>query len=193
MKMKLAIASLEVLALSLFSTCACANTDAVGAAPADAQGAAASATGQNVLVGDIVVTARRRQETSLQTPVVLNAFSGEQLARFNVTSLIDVAKLTPQLGMATTVGPYGGIISLRGVSSPTSNPGAEGAVTINFDGVPVSFGAVMRMSAFDISGVAIPETCDRSADVTTSRDAKRGTANSVVIELGRCQSTRLLT
>ena len=77
MKMKLAIASLEVLALSLFSTCAFANTDAVGAAPADAQGAAAKATEQNVLVGGIVVTARRGQETSLHTQVVLNAFPGE--------------------------------------------------------------------------------------------------------------------
>ncbi len=91
----------------------------------------------------------------MQVPVVLSAFSGEQLARLNVQSIIDIGKLTPQLVLGTANGSSGGVVGLRGVSSPTSNAGAEGAVTVNIDGVPVNFGSVLRLSAMDIGQVEV--------------------------------------
>ena len=156
MKGKIGLVSFEVLALSLLATPALAQSDTAVSATANAQGPVQADAQQNMSnIGDIIVTARRRSETSLQTPVVLSAYSGEQLARFNVTNLIDVAKLTPQLAIGTANGSYGGVIALRGVSSPTSNPGSEGAVTVNIDGVPVGYGSVLRISAFDIGQVEI--------------------------------------
>lgn len=162
LKGKIGTVSLEILALSLLAAPAFAETAVSDSAVADSQGSKQNEVQQNspdardiADAHDIIVTARRRSETSLQTPVVLSAYSGEQLARFNVTNLVDVAKLTPQLSIGAANGSYGGILALRGVSSPTSNPGAEGAVTINIDGVPVSYGSVLRISAFDIGQVEI--------------------------------------
>ena len=153
MKTKLGLVSLHVLALSAYATPAFAQP-ATAAASADQQAAAEDAA--PISAGsDIIVTARRRNETSLQAPVVLSAFSGEQLSRLNVQNIIDVGKLTPQLVLGTANGSYGGVVGLRGVSSPTSNAGAEGAVTINVDGVPVSYGSILRLSAMDIGQVEV--------------------------------------
>jgi len=104
---------------------------------------------------EIIVTARRRNETALNTPVVLNAFSGEQLSRLAVNNIIDVAKLTPMLIIGPGSGPQGGTLTLRGVNSPTSNVAAEPAVTINIDGVPLSYGGVTRMANFDVGQVEV--------------------------------------
>ncbi|MEP7222752.1 MAG: TonB-dependent receptor [Novosphingobium sp.] len=128
------------------------------AAPAVAQDAPASpaATSGEVADGsDIIVTARRRNETTLQTPVVLTAFSAEKLDSLHVTSVTDVAKLTPMLIIAPATGPYGGNLTLRGVASPSSNAASEPAVTINIDGVPLSFGGVVRMATMDVGQIEV--------------------------------------
>lgn len=157
MKMKLGLVSVQVLA---FATCATFATSAYAQAAVDPAGgnvaAPSSVRADNGGRGsDIIVTARRRNETSLEAPVVLSAFSGEQLSRLNVQNIIDVGKLTPQLVLGTANGSYGGVVGLRGVSSPTSNAGAEGAVTVNIDGVPVSYGSILRLSAMDMGQVEI--------------------------------------
>lgn len=155
MKMKLGMVSLHVLAVAAFATPAFAETAADGAEGRPTGTAADDASAGQSVTGDIIVTARRRNETSLQAPVVLTAISGEQLQKLNITSVIDVAKLTPQLTLGTASGSYGGIIALRGVSQPTSNAASEGAVTINVDGVPLSNGQIVRLSAFDMDQIEI--------------------------------------
>ncbi len=50
--------------------------------------------------GDIVVTARKREENLLDTPVALSAFSGESLKTLNVTNLADVGKYVPNLNIS---------------------------------------------------------------------------------------------
>jgi iron complex outermembrane receptor protein len=152
MKLNLGLVSLHVLALS-FATSAYADTGVDGQQRNSESAAPDSAA--DAADGDIIVTARRRNETSLQAPVVLSAISGEQMQRLNITSLVDVAKLTPGLVLGTASGSYGGIIGLRGASQPTSNAASEGAVTITMDGVPVSNGQIVRLSAFDIDQVEV--------------------------------------
>ncbi|MEP6786106.1 MAG: TonB-dependent receptor [Sphingomonadales bacterium] len=141
-------ASLAVLAwASLASTAATAQE-----APAAPDSASASKDLSNA---EIIVTARRRNETTLQTPVVITAFSAEQLSNLNVTNITDVAKLTPMLIISPANGPYGGNLTLRGVASPSSNASSEPAVTINIDGVPLSYGGVVRMANIDIGQVEV--------------------------------------
>ena len=155
MKIRLELVSLHVLALSTIATSAFAQTAADGLEARRENTASANVQQDQSGIADIIVTARRRNETSLQAPVVLSAFSGEQLSRLNVQNIIDIGKLTPQLVLGTANGSSGGVVGLRGVSSPTSNAGAEGAVTINIDGVPISYGAILRLSALDIGQVEV--------------------------------------
>lgn len=148
MKGEFRLASLAALAWATIAVPAFAQR--TGSAAQDAASEADAGAS-----GDIIVTARRRNETTLETPVVVTAISGEQLSRFGVTNVVDVAKLTPMLMISLGPGPQGGNLTLRGVASPTSNAAAEPAITINIDGVPVSYGGVVRMSAMDIGQIEV--------------------------------------
>lgn len=142
------IASVTALAcMSMISVAAAAQE-----APAEDQAASAE---RPVSVGDIIVTARRRNETTLESPVVVSAFSAQQLSNLQVNNITDVAKLTPMLVISPATGPYGGNLTLRGVASPTSNPAAEPAVTINIDGIPLSYGGIVRMANIDVGQVEV--------------------------------------
>ena len=140
---------LAVLALSSVSDLAVASPEAP---PADKGKNTCPETND---FQDIIVTARRRNETALDTPVVLSAFSGDQLSRLAITSISDVGKLTPLLIIAPSGGPYGGNLTLRGVASPSANASSEPAVTINIDGVPVSYGGVTRLTNIDLGQVEV--------------------------------------
>ena len=82
-----------------------ALTALISATPAFAQTApaaeakpAAKETGDDS--GDIVVTARKREESLLDTPIALSAFSGESLKSLNATNLADVGKYVPNLNIS---------------------------------------------------------------------------------------------
>ncbi|WP_380855733.1 TonB-dependent receptor [Sphingoaurantiacus capsulatus] len=124
-------------------------------AEAPAEAAAPAVADDEPSADEIIVLARRRSEQLIDVPAVVTAFTGEQLDRAGVLSVTDVARLTPQLVVEQNVSAYGGLITLRGVASPTSNTGAEPAVTINVDGVPISYGHVVRLGQMDLGQVEV--------------------------------------
>ncbi|WP_340315834.1 TonB-dependent receptor [Rhizorhabdus argentea] len=81
-----------------------------------AQDAAAPETGRAGGLGDeIIVTARRTGESIQRTPVSVQAFSGETLARQGVSNLQDVQRSTTSLQVQTpNVSPAGLFLSMRG-------------------------------------------------------------------------------
>lgn len=106
--------------------------------------------------GDIVVTARRKDETLISVPVVVTAVSGENLQARGVTNLDGLARVVPQL----LIGPQGGSvqggnISIRGIAGPDSNPFGDQAVSFSIDGVQVTKANVRRMSDFDVAQVEV--------------------------------------
>lgn len=70
----------------------------------------------NAAVGDIVVTATRRDQTVEKVPMTLQAFSGQSLAQLNITTLDDILKFTPNVTYGNN-GPGQGEIYMRGLSS----------------------------------------------------------------------------
>jgi iron complex outermembrane receptor protein len=84
----------SVGALSLIASAA----PALGQEAASAGPPAASQTaGQDTGPGDVIVTARRREERLEDVPAAASAFSGEELRAFNVESGIDLTQFTPGL------------------------------------------------------------------------------------------------
>jgi iron complex outermembrane receptor protein len=68
----------------------------IGAVATIALGSVDAAAQQpEVEIAEIVVTARRVEEKLTEVPVAVTAFTGEDLARANVTSLADIAAFTP--------------------------------------------------------------------------------------------------
>ena len=102
---------------------------------------------------EIMVTARRRSETTLDVPVAVSALSATQLTNSGANSLNEIGRLVPGLIVADNAG--SGTISLRGVSSPTASSSIEQAVSINIDGVPISYAGVVSLGYFDLGQVEV--------------------------------------
>ncbi|MET0985426.1 MAG: TonB-dependent receptor [Steroidobacteraceae bacterium] len=105
---------------------------------------------------EIIVTARKREETSISVPVVITAVSGAELERRGVNSIDGLARLVPQLVVGEGGGTVqGGNIALRGISGADANPFGDQAVAFNFDGVQVARASVRRMAEMDIQQVEV--------------------------------------
>jgi iron complex outermembrane receptor protein len=104
-----------------------------------AQTTAAPQTGTSAngaeAIESVTVTARRRSEQLLQTPVSVSAFDSKELARRHVDDISDIAAATPSLTFEGTAGNSGDArIFLRGVGN--GNPGdfQDPGVGIYIDG-----------------------------------------------------------
>jgi iron complex outermembrane receptor protein len=126
---------------------------ATGGEPADSEPRSSS---RNLGSDDIIVTARKRDETLISVPVVVTAVSGTQLAARGITNIDGLARVTPQLLAGNQGGAVqGGNITIRGVSGPDQNPFGDQAVSFNIDGVQVAKATVRRMSDFDIGQIEV--------------------------------------
>ncbi|WP_327753891.1 TonB-dependent receptor (plasmid) [Sphingobium sp. SJ10-10] len=105
---------------------------------------------------DIIVTARKRSETSLQVPVTIAAIGGQDLQNRGINSIDAVARLVPSMITGEGGGTVqGGIIAIRGISGADNNPLNDQAVSFNIDGVSVGRASVRRMSDMDIEQVEV--------------------------------------
>ena len=125
-------------------------------APATTPVRAAASTDPNAAVGDIIVTARRRDETSIATPVAIQAVSGAELERRNINTVDTLARIIPTLITSeATSSPQGGIVAIRGLSGVDGNPFGDQAVAFNIDGVQVARSSVRRLSQMDIAQIEV--------------------------------------
>ncbi len=67
-------------------------------------------------VGEIIVTATRRDESIQKVPLTIQAFTGEALEQLNVKNFSDLIKYTPNVTFGST-GPGNGAIFIRGLST----------------------------------------------------------------------------
>src|ERR1019366_7023709 len=81
---------------------------------------------------EIVVTAQRREEKSVDVPITITSINQQQLATANVQTLSDISKVTPGLRMDNAGGFYQPTI--RGVGTPVTTSGGGTNVGIYIDG-----------------------------------------------------------
>jgi iron complex outermembrane receptor protein len=82
---------------------------------------------------EVIVTARKREESLQDVPISVSVALGEDLEQRNITSTTQIDTLAPSLSVAPSVG----FVSffLRGVGSNVAIPGAENSVATYIDGV----------------------------------------------------------
>ena len=133
--------------------CALFALAALHTAPAMAQ--AGASADEATSVNDIIVTARRRDETAQETPVAMTVLNDELLERYGVKGVASIAQLTPGLFTGETSGSMGGSISLRGVGSGESMAFIDQAVSVNVDGVPISSAQILRAAQMDLKQIEV--------------------------------------
>lgn len=105
---------------------------------------------------EVVVTARKREESLQDTPVVVKVLSDETLKAFNINNFDNLASLEPTLLIdGESGGPANPIIQLRGIQSGSINTFNDQAVSINIDGVQFSNSQVLRAGQFDLERIQV--------------------------------------
>ena len=85
---------------------------------------------------EVLVTARRREESAQKASIAISTVSAADLAAANATHAGDLTQLVPALQAYDQTGPYSGLY-VRGVGNFAANALFDPAVTFNFDGVTV--------------------------------------------------------
>jgi iron complex outermembrane receptor protein len=173
----------------------CAAACMPSAAMAQESGASAD---QGPAEGDIVVTAQRRAEKSLDVPITVTTLGEQQLSIANVRSLSDTAKLTPSLrfdSQGPAVQP-----TIRGVGTAITTSGGGPNVGIYVDGffqsnTYVSDFQLMRVQNIQVlkgpQGTLFGRNTTGGAILVTTADPSTTPSAEVKADYGRFNSLNL--
>lgn len=107
------------------------------------------------ILEEVIVTARQQSETLQDVPVTIAAMTEEDLDRYNITSLVDAAKMVPNMVIAQGGSGNGSSLRLRGIGSSSISAAFDHSVAINLDGVVVNRGRFIHNSYMDMSQLEV--------------------------------------
>jgi iron complex outermembrane receptor protein len=125
-------------------------------------------------VGDIVVTARRRDERLQDVPISITAIDGDQLTKSGITNTRELTQSVPALNFRSTG--IGTQPVIRGVGSRGTSPGDESNVAIYVDGV---YQAAPTAGTFELLNVERIEVLRGPQGTLFGRNATGGLINVV--------------
>ena len=115
----------------------------------------APSLGQLVLE-EVIVTARKREESLQETPVAVSAFSGEALSELGMTTIYDLTKVVPNVDMYYGNGTSSaGNVFIRGVGQRNIGVNYDSGVGIYIDGIYVSRADGAILDNVDIQSVQV--------------------------------------
>ncbi|GAA0310134.1 TonB-dependent receptor [Sphingomonas oligophenolica] len=116
----------------------------------DAEQAAASTN------GDIVVTARRREETLLKVPVAVTAFTADKLEKIGAVDLTDIQNVTPNTTLKDARGTNSTLAAfIRGVGQQDPVPGFEAGIGIYLDDVYLNRPQAAVLDIYDVDRIEV--------------------------------------
>lgn len=105
--------------------------------------------------GDIVVTARRREERLQDVPVAITALSADTIQQTGAADVMQIAQLVPSLVVGRQLGGSGASIFLRGVGSSPLSSGFDQSVSTVVDGVPMARGREVVFAQYDLAQIEV--------------------------------------
>ncbi len=121
----------------------------VRAAPQDSSAQSEAAT------DEIIVTARRQQESAQSVPVSVAAFTGEKLQSLGVVRSTDIPAITTNFTVNSGFGASNPMLYIRGVGSGNYNDNAQSNVGTYLDDVYLSAPAGKLLQMFDVENVQV--------------------------------------
>ena len=103
-------------------------------------------------LGEIVVTARKREEKLQDIPAALSAFSSEAIETANVRSVDDIAMMLPNVSMVNTQNVGTAFINIRGVGQYRNS---EPPVAVVIDGLQISSPNQITQDLYDIERIEV--------------------------------------
>ena len=121
-----------------------------------AQDAAPAAGANTATVEELIVTARRREETLKDVPVAVSAFSAETLERQAANDITTLSQTTPNITVQTARGSNSTLISyIRGIGQQDPLWGYEPGVGLYVDDVYIYRPQGAVLDVFDVSRIEV--------------------------------------
>jgi iron complex outermembrane receptor protein len=144
--------------LALFGAAAVAALFSIQSTPARAATAAAAATaeatGSDVTVGELVVTAQKREENINNVGMSIQATTGATLQKLGITNTEDLQKIVP--GFLSTPNYYGtNVFTIRGVGFQDTSLAGSPTVSVYLDEMPLPFSALTNGATLDLQRVEV--------------------------------------
>lgn len=86
-------------------------------------------------IEEVVVTAQKREQSSQEVPISVQAYGERTMERLGAARLIDLASSTPSLSIGGVAGSSGTQMGIRGIVDYARNPGTDASMGIYIDGV----------------------------------------------------------
>ena len=131
---------------------ACASLLPLLAAPAHAQDATPAVADDSV----ITVTARRREESLLDVPIAISAFSGAQLEQSGAIDITDIAQQAPNVTLEVSRGTNSTLSAfIRGIGQQDPVAGFEAGVGLYLDDVYLNRPQAAVLDIYDVERVEV--------------------------------------
>jgi iron complex outermembrane receptor protein len=131
------------------------------AAPAAAQNATpaaqtADAAADAASTQEVVVTARRREETLLTVPVAVTAYTGDKLAKSGAIDVTDIQTTTPNTTLKAARGTNSTLAAfIRGVGQQDPVPGFEAGIGIYLDDVYLNRPQAAVLDIYEVERIEV--------------------------------------
>ncbi len=106
-------------------------------------------------IEEVIVQARRQDETLQDVPVSITSVGGEQLENFQMDQPGEIAERIPNFNVQTGGSGSGGTMNLRGVGSSAISAAFDSAVAFDIDGVTVSRMRMVQSAFLDLEQVDV--------------------------------------
>ena len=123
------------------------------AAPAFAQGAPDVGGSAISVDQDIIVTATRREQNTLQIPAAISAVDGHAIEQKRILDIRDFNSLVP--GLQVSPGALDVNLTIRGVGHTLFSPGSENSVALHLDGGYLARPFSANAAFFDVARVEV--------------------------------------
>lgn len=114
-----------------------------------------SQTDQSTVIQEIVVTARRQEESLQDVPVAVSSLRGDVIENSRVVNTEAITSRVPTLNISVGGSGSGGQVSLRGVGSSNVSAAFDSAVAFDFDGVIISTMRIVQSAFFDAAQIDV--------------------------------------
>ncbi|MEQ8483775.1 MAG: TonB-dependent receptor [Pseudomonadales bacterium] len=108
------------------------------------------------MIEEVVVTARKREERMIDTPVSISALTQEEIERYHTRDLAQLTSRIPGVQISHAAGGgAGGSIYIRNVGNLAVDYGADQPVSLVMDGMSFTRGHVLDVGFFDVQSVQV--------------------------------------
>jgi len=129
----------------------------IAASAAASAGAQTADTAAPAQIGDVVVTARHRLESSQSVPISISVVDGAAAAAKNLNDIQDISAEVPAVDFRTSASNKDQTVFVRGIGTISTSPGVEPSVSTVIDGVVIARAGAATLDLLNLDHIEVLE------------------------------------